>query len=631
MHRIMGSQMGERRVQPLVVGVCRRIGKYLGGFVHRWRAHRASRAARCAELDGCQVHSLRDWHDPDPAFWPKPCVALDSVLPGTARGLRVVLLVVLATVLVVAIGRVVGVSPRAAVPDILMPPSPVISPPPLPSTDSTLVNTATGMVRGVVNSDHRLFAGIPYAAPPVGPLRFKPPAVGPPWTGIRDATEPGPRCIQDPGGDPEFGRQSDEDCLTLNVWTPADTGPPRPVMVWIHGGSFTGGSGKTYDGKWLATRGDIIVVTVNYRLGTLGFLAHPALGPPGDVGNYGLEDQQAALRWVRDNIADFGGDPDKVTVAGQSAGGMSVCDHLVAPASKGLFRAAIIQSAPCQAQADLPTAEQSSLDYAARVGCADPNTAADCLRALPVDKLREPVTFYNIGEDRLPGPVSGTRALPVDPVTAMARGDVARVPVLIGTNRDEFTLFVALEYLRKGTNYTAEQYPELLRETFGANAVAVGERYPLDNYGGNVPVAYSAAVTDGVFACVNERMSDDLARAGPVYAYEFSDRDVPAPDAMRTLPFPVGASHSFELRFLFEMVGVPPLDAEQQAVSDQMIDYWSRFITNGSPKTAGRPEWPALGEDAAAQPWMSLQPDGSRVVTDFDEIHQCPFWASLPS
>ena len=234
-----------------------------------------------------------------------------------------------------------------------------------------MAQTTAGTVRGVVESDHRLFADIPYAAPPVGPLRFRPPAQAKAWKGVRDATKPGPRCIQDPGADPEFGRQSDEDCLTLNVWTPTTTTPPKPVMVWIHGGSFTGGSGKIYDGQWLVERGDIIVVTINYRLGTLGFLAHPGLGPPGDVGNYGLQDQQAALRWVRDNIANFGGDPEKVTVAGESAGGMSVCDHLVAPGSQGLFRAAIIQSAPCEAQADLPAAERSSLDYAARVGCGD--------------------------------------------------------------------------------------------------------------------------------------------------------------------------------------------------------------------------------------------------------------------
>lgn len=549
------------------------------------------------------------------------------MVPGTARSLRVVLLVVLATVLVVAVGRVVGVSSRAAVQEIREPPSPTVSPT-QPETDPALVQTTTGPVRGVVESDHRLFADIPYAAPPVGPLRFRPPAQAQEWKGVRDATKPGPRCIQDPGADPEFGRQSDEDCLTLNVWTPTTTARPKPVMVWIHGGSFTGGSGKIYDGQWLVERGDVIVVTINYRLGTLGFLAHPALGPPGDVGNYGLQDQQAALRWVRDNIANFGGDPQKVTVAGESAGGMSVCDHLVAPGSKGLYSAAIIQSAPCAAQADLPTAERSSLDYAARAGCGDPATGGDCLRALPVDKLREPVTFYNIGQDRLPGPVTGTAALPVDPVTAIADGQTARVPVLIGTNRDEFTLFVALHYLRRGASYTAEQYPELLRDTFGANAVAVGERYALQNYGGDVPVAYSTAVTDGVFACVSERMSADLARGGAVYAYEFNDRDAPAPEAMRTLPFPVGASHSLELRYLFEVGGAPPMDPAQKALSDQMIDYWSRFIASGAPKAAGQPDWPALGGDA--QPWMSLQPDGSRVVTTFGKNHQCPFWASLP-
>lgn len=549
--------------------------------------------------------------------------------PGTARSLRVILLVVMATVLVVALGRLVGASPRAAIPEILEPPSPVV-PTPAPQSDTSLVQTATGMVRGEVEWDHRLFAGIPYAAPPVGPLRFRPPAPAREWTGIRDASKPGPQCIQDPGGDPEFGKQSDEDCLSLNVWTPAMTGSPRPVMVWIHGGSFTGGSGKIYDAKWLVSRGDIIVVTINYRLGTLGFLAHPALGPPGDVGNYGLQDQQAALRWVRDNIANFGGDPDRVTVAGESAGGMSVCDHLVAPGSKGLFRAAIIQSAPCGAQADLPTAEQRSVDYAAKVGCGDPRTAADCLRALPLDKLREPVTFFNIGEDALPGPVTGSAVLPVNPVAAMVNNEAARVPVLMGSNRDEFTLFVALQYLRYGKVYTAEQYPALLRDTFGANAVAVGERYPLSKYGGNVPSAYSAAVTDGVFSCVSERMSDDLARVGPVYAYEFNDRDAPAPESMRTLPFPVGASHSLELRFIFEVGGADPLDPAQEMLSDQMLDYWSRFVIAGSPHAAGRPEWPALGADDAAQPWMSLQPDGSRVVTDFGESHQCPFWAGLP-
>jgi para-nitrobenzyl esterase len=496
---------------------------------------------------------------------------------------------------------------------------------PVPA-DPAVVQTSTGPVRGVVEADHREFAGIPYAAPPLGPLRWRPPEPAPPWTDVRDATRSGPRCMQNPDGDPEFGRMTDEDCLTVNVWTPPVSNTPRPVMVWIHGGAFVNGSGSIYDGRWLATRGDIVVVTVNYRLGTLGFLAHPALGGPGDVGNYGLEDQQAALRWVRDNIARFGGDPQKVTVAGESAGGMSVCDHLVAPGSAGLFRAAILMSAPCQVQADLPTAQRASLDYARDAGCPDPATAARCLRALPADRLREPVEYIGIGADRLTGPVTGTRALPVDPVSAIGDGRATRVPVLIGTTRDEFTLFVALQYLR-GTRYSDADYPKLLDETFGPDAPAVAARYPLGEYP-NVSLAYSTAVTDGVFSCLADRLAGDLARSGPVYAYEFNDRDAPAPEPLRTVGFPVGASHSLELRYLFDVGGAPPLSPAQRTLSDQMIDYWSRFVAAGAPDAVGQPDWPAV--DGPGDPArMSLQPDGSRMTDTFGAEHHCPFWAGL--
>jgi para-nitrobenzyl esterase len=491
--------------------------------------------------------------------------------------------------------------------------------------DPAVVQTASGAVRGVVAPDHRLFAGIPYAAPPIGPLRWQAPAPAPAWQGIRDGTHPGPRCIQDPGVDLELGRQTDEDCLTLNVWTPLTTDDHRPVMVWIHGGGFANGSSGVYVANELASRGDIIVVTINYRLGALGFLAHPALGLPGDVGNYGLADQQAALRWVRDNIAKFGGDPGKVTVAGESAGGASVCDHLVAPDSAGLFRAAIIQSGPCQAQLALPAAEKISLDYAAEVGCGQPESAALCLRALPADKLREPVWYYSIGREALSGPVTGTKVLPVDPIAGFTEKRAARVPVLIGSNRDEFTLFVALQYLR-GQGYTAAQYPDLLKETFGPNAYAVEANYPLSSYA-SVPLAYSAAVTDGVFACEADRMADVLSETEPVYAYEFNDRDAPAPDALRHLPFPVGASHSLELRYLFDIGNAPPLNPAQRALADQMIDYWTRFVTSGSPQAPGQPDWPMF--DATTGKVLSLQPDGSRVVTSFEQEHQCAFWAGL--
>ncbi|MDT5250185.1 MAG: para-nitrobenzyl esterase [Mycobacterium sp.] len=502
------------------------------------------------------------------------------------------------------------------------------APPPGPPPDPALAQTTTGVVRGVVAPDHRLFAGIPYAAPPVGPLRWQPPMPAPSWPGVRDATKLGPRCIQDMS-DLERGRGSSEDCLRLNVWTPPPSNERRPVMVWIHGGGFINGSGGIYDSRRMTTRGDIIVVTLNYRLGALGFLAHPSLGPPGVVGNYGLADQQAAMRWVRDNIASFGGDPEKVTIAGESAGGMSVCDHLVAPGSKGLFRAAIVESGPCQAQVPLPEAERISLDYAHDAGCGDPATAPQCLRALPADKLRNPVWYFRIGDDTLSGPVTGTASLPVDPMAAFASGAAAKVPVLVGTNRDEFTLFVALQYLRSGKRYPAGEYPHLLSETFGGNAPAVADHYPLEHYGGSAALAYSAAVTDGVFSCVADRMSEQLAATNPVYSYEFNDPAPPTPDPLRTLPFPVGASHSLELRYLFDVGGAPPLNPAQQVLSDQMIDYWSNFVATGKPGADDQPQWPELGTDPATEERLSLQPDGSRLVTDFDQKHQCAFWAGL--
>jgi para-nitrobenzyl esterase len=495
--------------------------------------------------------------------------------------------------------------------------------------DPALVQTAAGPVRGIVAEDHRFFGGLPYAAPPVGPLRWQPPAPARPWNEERDATRLGPRCLQD-ASDLEMGRQTDEDCLTLNVWTPppSQESSPLPVMVWIHGGSFINGSGGIYDSRWLTSRGGVIVVTLNYRLGTMGFLAHPALGPAGAVGNYGLSDQQAALRWVRDNISSFGGDPDRVTVAGESAGGMSVCDHLVAPESQGLFRAAIIQSAPCQAQVGLADAERISIDYAREAGCPDPASVADCLRGLPADRLRDPVRYYRLGDEALSGPVTGTTVLPVDPMAAFARGEAARVPVAIGSNRDEFTLFMALEYLR-GRQLAPAGYPKALADAFGPDAASVADHYPLGSYDGSAPLAYSAAVTDGMFACVDDRIAREMGRTGPVYAYEFTDRQAPTPDPFRTLPFPVGASHSLELRYLFDVGGAPALTPAQQELSNQMIDYWSNFVRTGDPAAEGQPAWPEFGHDPAAENRLSLHPDGVSVVTDFDQIHQCPFWASL--
>jgi para-nitrobenzyl esterase len=498
--------------------------------------------------------------------------------------------------------------------------------------DAGVVRTSMGLMRGMVAADYRLFQGIPYAAPPVGPLRWQPPRPAAKWSGTLDATKPGPQCMQDTGPNPHVGKPTSENCLTLNVWTPARGrgADKRPVMVWIHGGGFVTGSSDIYHSRSLAAKGHIIVVTINYRLGALGFLAHPSLGLPGYLGNYGLADQQAALRWVRDHIADFGGDPRKVTIAGESAGGMSVCDHLVAPGSAGLFRAAIIQSAPCQAQADLATARGHSVNYAASVGCRNPVTTAKCLRALPASALDRAPWYVFIGDsDALSGPVTGTAGLPDGPVAAFADGRAARVPVLIGVNHDEFTMFAALRYLKLGRGVRSAEYPRLLTDIFGADGAPVVAHYPPDHYGGDASLAYSAAVTDGVFSCAADRLADSLSQGAPVYTYEFDDPHAPAPNPLRQAPFPLGASHALELRYLFNVGGAVPLDPEQRMLSDQMISYWSHFVATGAPKATGQPRWPAKNGDPDHNFWMSLRPDGSRVINNFEELHQCPFWASL--
>lgn len=495
--------------------------------------------------------------------------------------------------------------------------------------NADVVRTATGLLRGSVGPDHRLFQGIPYAAAPVGPLRWQPPAPMPAWPGVRDAVRRGPWCIQPDAAEVD---PVSEDCLTLNVWTPTGSAAePLPVMVWIHGGSFMRGAGDIYDARRLAVRGRSVVVTINYRLGALGFLADPALG---EAGNYGLADQQAALRWVRDNIAEFGGDPAKVTVAGESAGGMSVCDHLAAPESTGLFRAAIIQSGPCQAQVEAPEARRISREYSESVGCTDskdPGVAA-CLRALPADRLTKPLWYARFGTDRLSGPVIGTPSLPTDPMRVFGDGQDNRapaVPVLLGVNRDEFTLFVALRYLRVGREITASEYPDELKDLFGpGDGAAVAEHYQPARFGGSASLAYAAAATDSIFACAADRMADGLAGGAPVFAYEFDDPHAPAPEIFDDVPFPVGATHSLEMRYLFDIGGAPPLDAAQRRLSDEMIAYWTGFIVTGAPVGVGQPDWPAIGTGSDRR-WMSLRTDGSRMITDYAAEHQCEFWAGI--
>ncbi|MBI3690147.1 MAG: carboxylesterase family protein, partial [Mycolicibacterium aromaticivorans] len=241
------------------------------------------------------------------------------------------------------------------------------------------------------------------------------------------------------------------------------------------------------------------------------------------------------------------------------------------------------------------------------------------------DALRRAPLYVGFGPDKLTGPVTGTDRLPVDPMTAFASNRVPRMPVLVGSNGDEFAMFAAIQYLKERQ---LPPYPQLMAKAFGADAAEVAERYPVDRYGGSVGLAYSAAVTDSVFACPTDRIASGLAHTGPVYAYEFNDRTAPAPDPLRAAPFPVGASHSLELRYLFDVGGAPPLDPAQRVLSDQMVAYWSQFVKTGSPEVSGLPDWPQFGADEATGKRISLQTGDLTVTTDFSSRHQCPFWTS---
>ena len=304
--------------------------------------------------------------------------------------------------------------------------------------DDALVQTESGFVRGVVGEGYRLFLGLPYAAPPIGSLRWRPPQPAPGWGAARDAMVPTMPC---PQADPHTGVLiGNEDCLYLNIATPY--GPradrPLPVMVWLHGGGFISGSGAAYDARNLAVKGNVVVVTLDYRLGVLGYLAHLALdteSPDGLSGNFGLSDQQAALRWIQRNIAAFGGDPLNVTIFGEEAGANSICAQLVSPGASGLFERAILQNGNCvDLLPQMEAAEKRGDALAQDLGCDDPKEAPGCLRAKPVADLLKADAARRKGGDTLAwGPVIGASGLPLQPADALANEMNPKISLLMGT------------------------------------------------------------------------------------------------------------------------------------------------------------------------------------------------------
>lgn len=487
-----------------------------------------------------------------------------------------------------------------------------------------IVGTSGGPVRGLATPAGAEFRGIPYAAPPVGPLRWRPPRPPARWSGVRDATRFGSPCPQNASA---FGTAStSEDCLFLNVYTPPGPakGPKRPVMVWIHGGSLNVGEGDGYDPSDLVRRG-VVVVTINYRLGALGWLAHPALRDhDGASGNYGFMDQQAALRWVRRNAGAFGGDARDVTIFGESAGGLSVLSHLISPGSRGLFEKAIVESGNyAPTLASQATAETAGEAFATAAGCAG-QTAA-CLRGLPVATILAHESTSVGGYQ----PVIDGKELTESIQPALDHGRFARVPVMVGSNRDEWRLIVAIEELL-GAPATAANYQARIQSDLRVSAsaaAAIVARYPLSAYP-SASLALGALGTDAVYACTANAADRSLSRYVPTFAYEFGDENAPQ-EFLPPVSFPYGAAHASELPYLFtRLLGkAAAFSAPQQRLADTMKRYWTDFAARGVPSSPGVPFWrPFTG---AAPVVQSLVPPRPRGATDFAAVHRCAFWATV--
>jgi para-nitrobenzyl esterase len=495
-----------------------------------------------------------------------------------------------------------------------------------PATD--VVVTRTGPLRGFVADALREYLGIPYAAPPVGARRWQPPEAPTHWSATRDAVRFGPPCAQTSTLGNFSAPSASEDCLYLNVFAPAGDVQHLPVMVWIHGGGLFAGESDDYDPRALVEQGGVIVVTFNYRLNVFGFLAHPALDAEGHpFGNYGLMDQQFALGWVRRNIAAFGGDPERITIFGESAGGQSVMAHLAAPSSRGLFQRAIIESgayAIAGASVDRAGGEATGLRFAAAVGC--PETGSECLRALTVGQIQAKGAAFAAGTSLI---IDG-RVLPSDIGKAIESGEFNRVPVMNGTTRDEATFFVSLIESANGHPLAAADYPAQLEAAYGkANLPAVLRQYPLAAF--PMPsLALAATQTDWGLACTALRADAWLARQVPTYAFEFADRTAPSPWAAPSFPF--GAAHTFEIPYLFPgwhgaRGTIPVFTPAQRRLSVVMIQYWTRFAATGDPNAPGLPAWPRFGTKRADIESLTLP----RPVPSsrFADEHHCAFWNGL--
>jgi para-nitrobenzyl esterase len=472
-----------------------------------------------------------------------------------------------------------------------------------------LVKTADGMVQGSVEGDLTVFKGIPFAAPPVGNLRWKAPQPIQPWEGVKKTTAFGPAPMQ--GGNPPSGKS--EDCLYLNVWTPATSADQKiPVLVWIYGGGFSFGatSEPVYDGTNLAKKG-VVLVSIPYRVGQLGFLAHPELSAenPNHVsGNYGLLDMIAGLQWIQENIAAFGGDPDKVTIFGESAGGIAVSMLCASPLAKGLFQGAISQSGgsfgpsrpttyPGENMKTLEVAEQEGLGYAEKAGAS----SLEELRDIPADTL--PMGMGMGGA----WPIIDGYVIPDDQFTLYESGQFNDVPVLIGYNSDE------------GASFSREKDPEKHIESvhlrYGPYADSLLAAYPLEDHA--VTKTARDLARDAAFGWHTWSWARLQARTGgsKVFYYYFDQH----PDFPEDSPrYGYGSPHGQEVAYVFMNLDPdhPDSGKTDTEISDAMGTYWTNFAKYGDPNGEGMPHWPAFDNDHRKVMYFQQKPQVGEVPSE---------------
>lgn len=484
-------------------------------------------------------------------------------------------------------------------------------------TASAVVTTTTGAVQGNVTNSYREFDGIPYAAPPTGALRWAPPQPAKSWTGVKDATKPGSDCVQTAVAWRPAAASTDENCLFANVWTPIH-GSDLPVAVWFYGGGYINGAGRDFQPVGMVTQGNMIVVTVNYRLGALGYLDVPGL-----TGNYGLLDQIQALTWVKQNIQAFGGNPDDVMIGGQSAGAGSVCDLLASPRAQNLFSRAVVESGGTCTVTTPQAAAQADTGFASALGCAGASELA-CLEAKPASDILN--AQQKAGDW---SPVLEPGILPEQPATAFTTGAFNHVPVLIGGTLNENRAFIYEQNDLINQPVTAAQYASTVDSAFGAQAATVLAHYPVSDYG-NVPgAALSAVDTDSAHSCPELNNAAELTKTVPTYVFEFRDSTAPLrPYELVPSSFSLATQHSSELPYLWGSNTMVPLTATQQHLASQMIAYWAQFARTGELNPAGLPAVPRY--EASTHDEVAFNPGQSAIVTNMATIHQCSFWATNP-